>query len=219
MCGRYALKLLAEVLDLPFVEESEFPKSELPWAHYNVCPGTVAPIVDNQGVLRPALWGLIPHWSKEKPKRPLINARLETAPTRSSFRKAWESQRCVVPASGFFEWSDLSGQRVPYFIPPEREGELLWLAGLASYYHPIPEGERRWSYAVLTESSQDSPVADYHDRVPVVLTADEIPDWLQGSKEPPEHRAQLAHPYRVSKKVNTAAVNEPSNLEPASDNA
>lgn len=214
MCGRYALKLLTEVLELPFIEESEFPKAELPWAHYNVCPGTTAPIVDNQGVLRPALWGLIPHWSKEKPKRPLFNARLETAPTRSSFRQAWKSQRCVVPISGFYEWSDISGERAPYFVPSQKSGSLLWLAGLASYYHPTPEAPRHWSYAVLTESSSGSPVAEYHNRVPVAISHSEVPRWLRGSAEIPPGRELLAYPYRVHPKVNAAATNEPSNLEP-----
>ncbi len=216
MCGRYALKLLVDVLDLPFVEESAFPKAELPWAHFNVCPGTEAPIVDKHGVLRPALWGLIPHWSKGKPKRPLINARLETAAASSAFRMAWQSQRCVVPVSGFFEWSDVSGQRRPYFIPSEREGDLLWLAGLASYYFPTPDSERRYSYAVLTENSTGSLVEPYHDRMPVTLAPAQIDAWLHGSEDGPGHRARLGKPYLVSPKVNVAAVNEPSNLEPVS---
>jgi putative SOS response-associated peptidase YedK len=213
MCGRYALKLLADVLELPFVEESEFPAIELPWTHFNVCPGTVAPIVDKHGVLRPALWGLIPHWSKEaRPKRPLFNARLETAATRSSFRMAWSKQRCVVPASGFYEWSDLSGRRAPYFVPPEKDSSLLWLAGLASHF-TAPDGETRWSYAILTEDSQGSTVEPYHDRRPVALTSAEITAWLH-SEDPPGPRSKLGPPYMVSSKVNVAAVNEPSNLQP-----
>jgi putative SOS response-associated peptidase YedK len=214
MCGRYALKLVAGVLELPFVEESEFPALELPWASYNVCPGSQAPIVDKEGVLRPALWGLIPHWSKEAPKRPLFNARLETAATRSSFRTAWSGQRCVVPASGFYEWSDLSGQRAPYFIPPEDEGSLLWLAGLASY-QTLPEGRKRWSYAVLTEDSAGSAVEPYHDRRPVALESAAITAWLRGD-QPPGQRAALGLPYQVSTRVNSASVNDPSNLEPVS---
>lgn len=217
MCGRYALKLLVDVLDLPFVEESEFPKPELPWVSYNVCPGTEAPIVDKHGVLRPALWGLVPHWSKEKPKRPLINARVETAATRSSFRMAWQSQRCAVPISGFYEWSDRSGKRRPYFIPPEQPGETLWLAGLASYYFPDPEGERRYTYAVLTESSEGSPVEPYHDRMPVTLTASQVPRWLSGTDAAPSQAAPVGSPYPVSPKMNSATVNEPLNLDPVAD--
>jgi putative SOS response-associated peptidase YedK len=212
MCGRYALKLLAGVLDLPFVEESAHPQLELPWEHYNVCPGTVAPIVDKHGVLRPALWGLIPHWSKEPPKRPLFNARLETAPERSSFRTAWQSQRCVVPTSGFYEWSDSSGTRQPYFIPPESDGSLLWLAGLAAR-STTPQGEPGWTYAVLTKGSNGTPVEGYHDRIPVMLTPDRVSAWLHGA-DPPAGLHPIGQPYRVSARVNVAAVNEPSNLKP-----
>lgn len=211
MCGRYALKLPAGALELPFVEESEFPKLELPWEHYNVCPGTQAPILDKGGVLRSALWGLIPHWAKEPPKRPLINARLETAATRASFRQAWTDQRCVVPTSGFYEWSEVDGKRAPYFIPPGGQGEsLLWLAGLASY----SKDDQRWSYTVLTEDSQGSPVHPYHDRMPVALRdAAAVTAWLQGGGDPGP-RAILGDPYRVSPKMNAASVNDPSNLDP-----
>lgn len=215
MCGRYALKLLAGALELPFVEESEFPQLELPWTHYNVCPGTVAPIVDKHGVLRPALWGLIPHWSEAPPKKPLFNARLETAAARSSFRTAWSSQRCVVPASGFYEWSDLSGTRAPYFVPPDKDSSLLWLAGLASRWSSS-QGESKWTYAVLTEGSDGSRVQGYHDRVPVVLRVEQVEDWLQGAEPPAQDRLPLGRPYPVSPKMNAAAVNEPSNLTPLS---
>lgn len=212
MCGRYVLKLLPGVLELPFVEESEQPELELPWASYNVCPGTEAPIVDRDGVLRPALWGLIPFWSEAPPKRPLLNARLETAATRNSFRAAWKEQRCVVPTSGFYEWSDLSGTRAPYYVPPPRDGALLWLAGLASRWK-TPEGQKRWTYAVLTESSEGSALEKYHDRMPVTLKEGEVEAWLHGN-DPPGQREPFAQPYRVSSKVNAARVNEPSNLEP-----
>lgn len=213
MCGRYAVKLPASVLDVPFVEESAFPQIELPWVHYNVCPGMQAPIVDKNGVLRPAHWGLLPHWSGDRPpRRPLVNARLETAATRPSFRTAWASQRCVVPVSGFYEWSSLSGERCPYFVPPdEGEGGLLWLAGLACATRETDRAAR-WSYAVLTEASGDSPVEGYHDRVPVALRAASVSDWLQGCQSGPGPRGRLGKPYRVSKKVNSATVNEPSNL-------
>jgi putative SOS response-associated peptidase YedK len=217
MCGRYAVKLLAEVLELPFVEEAAFPELELPWVHYNVCPGMQAPMVDNRGVLRLALWGLIPHWSQHKPPgRPLVNARLETAATRASFRTAWSSQRCAIPVSGFYEWSDLCGERWPYFVP-SRHGELLWLAGLASHLDQPDQGGRRWTFTVLTESSENSVVQPLHDRVPVVLRAEAVPDWLGGQSHPPAGRAALEPPYRVSKRVNAASVNTPDNLRPWED--
>jgi putative SOS response-associated peptidase YedK len=211
MCGRYAVRLLAEVLELPFVEESEFPELELPWAHYNVCPGTTAPIVDSRGVLRPALWGLVPHWSKSPPRRPLFNARLETAATRSSFRTAWASQRCLVPSSGFYEWSDRAGGRRPYFVPPREKDQLLWLAGLASQVQTA--NGPLWTYTVLTESSQGTPVWPYHDRVPVILAPQAVAAWLGGSGTQPGLRGDLGDPYPVSTRVNAAAHNEPSNIE------
>ena len=219
MCGRYALVMLGEVLDLPFVEESEFPQLELPWTHYNVCPGTVAPILDNTGCLRPALWGLVPSGAKTPPKRPLFNARSETAAERSGFRTAWFSQRCAVPTSGFYEWSgDKGSARTPYFVPcgTGRE-ELLWLAGLASRWTD-PQGSSRWTFSVLTESSLDSSVEALHNRIPVALLEKEIPSWLAGRGGLPEHRQKLGQPYQVSKRVNAASHNDASNLE-ASDNS
>jgi putative SOS response-associated peptidase YedK len=119
----------------------------------------------------------------------------------------------VVPTSGFYEWSDVSGARSPYFVPPEKDSSLLWLAGLASRWK-TPEGEPRWTYAVLTESSDSSPLERYHDRMPVTLAPDQVKAWLHSTGEGPGERDAFGRPYRVSKKVNSAAVNEPSNLEP-----
>ncbi len=213
MCGRYALMMTGEILELPFVEESEFPAIQIPWEHYNVCPGTSAPIVDNRGRLRPALWGLIPHWSKTPPSRPLFNARLETAAGKPSFREAWKKQRCAVPTSGFFEWKTEGKQRIPYHFAPVEDRGLLWLAGLASHW-TSPEGDTRWTYTVLTEDSQGTVVEGIHHRQPVMLSLDEVGKWLTGTGNMPSSRAGLKEPYQVSQSVNSAANDSPENLEP-----
>lgn len=213
MCGRYALVMTGEILELPFVEESEFPAIEIPWKHYNVCPATTAPIVTNGGCLRPALWGLIPHWSKTPPSRPLFNARLETAAEKPSFREAWKKQRCAVPTSGFFEWKTEGKQRIPFYFAPVEDHRLLWLAGLASHW-TSPDGDRRWTYSILTESSGGSMVEEIHHRQPVMLAQGDVRAWLTGAGEVPSSREKLRSPYQVSQKVNSAANDSPENIEP-----
>ncbi|MFA5507387.1 MAG: SOS response-associated peptidase [Vulcanimicrobiota bacterium] len=212
MCGRYALVLSGKIADLPFVEISDQLELELPWECYNVAPTMKVPILDSDNRLKFSTWGLIPHWAKEPPKRPLINARVETASEKPSFRDAYRSHRCAVPSSGFFEWTGSSKERMPHFIPPAG-GDLLWFAGLACLRkgpHPI------LSHTVLTRSSEETRVARLHDRCPVTLSQDSLEPWLQGEVGWEELKGgdPFAEPFRVTGRVNKADHDSPENLQP-----
>lgn len=217
MCGRYALILSGKIKELPFVEESATQlELELPWECYNVAPTLKVPILDADRGLKLSVWGMIPHWAKEPPKRPLINARAETAAEKPSFRVAYKSHRCAVPSSGFFEWSGTSKARMPHFIPPS-EGELVWFAGLASRWKH--QNLELLSHCLLTHSSANTTVNALHDRCPVALSEKQVDAWLDGSVEWEDVVAPNPYgtPYRVTTSVNKADNDSPENLEPISE--
>lgn len=213
MCGRYALVLSKEIDDLPFVEESSHLELELPWESYNIAPTQKVPILDRDCSLKLSTWGLIPHWSKQPPKRPLINSRLETAADKPSFRTAYKHHRCAVPAIGFFEWERLGKRSLPYFIPPPK-GKLLWLAGLASYWDS-PELGSLLTHCLLTRDSGATPLESLHHRCPVTLEENSIRGWLQGEvgADTLLSGTNFGVPYRVSDAVNKASWDDPSNIE------
>lgn len=214
MCGRYALVLSGKIKELPFVEVSDQLELELPWECYNVAPTMKVPILDSDGVLKYSTWGMIPHWSKSPPKRPLINARSETAAEKPSFRVAYRDHRCAIPISGFFEWSGPDKDRIPYFIPPAHD-RLLWLAGLASRWRS-PEGQELLTHSILTQTSEGTALATLHDRCPASLQESKVTDWLEGKAALVEALAHtpFAEPYEVTREVNKAANDSPKNLSP-----
>ena len=217
MCGRYALVLTGKIKELPFVEISEQLQLELPFECYNIAPTLKVPILDSDRSLKFSTWGMIPHWSKTPPKRPLINARAETAASKPSFRVAYKNHRCAVPSSGFFEWTGPSKQRVPHFIPPAH-GDLMWFAGLASLWKGPQE---ILSHAVLTRPADETSVSRLHDRCPLTLTAEQIQPWLDGELdwEDVSPDAPFDEPYRVTTAVNKADNDSPINLEPIPESA
>lgn len=214
MCGRYVLELKATLEELPFEEESVQLELELPWECYNIAPTQKVPILDRDFTLRLSLWGLIPHWSKSPPKRPLINARSETVAEKPSFRVAYKRHRCIVPARGYFEWTGKSSERVPHYVPANDDG-LLWFAGIASNWKN-GEQDNLSSFSILTRSSEDTVVHELHHRCPVTLGDDQLRAWLEGELGVEEAcgETRFGTPYRVTTEVNKAGNDHPRNIEP-----
>jgi len=216
MCGRYGISLPTDELSA-LLGGAEVPDEYVP--RYNVAPGQLGwiarfPYDDSPSntapVLIPARWGLQGSTGTDPaPPRP-INARSETVATRGAFREAFRKGRCVVPASGFFEWRRGPAGRTPYWI--HGVGGLLF-AGISI---TLPDGVI--SYAVLTRPSP-AEIARIHDRAPVVLTQGAASAWLDRNTE----RRQLdmlmrdpspslqAHP--VSTRVNKVDQDDPDLLK------
>jgi putative SOS response-associated peptidase YedK len=220
MCGRYSLfedpSRLADILHVR-VEEVLEPR-------FNIAPTQEAPIVtpdaEHERALKMARWGLLPHWADPSTfKATLINARSETAADKPSFRDAFRKGRCVVPASGFFEWrKEEDGPKQPYFIR-RRDGEPLLFAGLSGYNVKGPEPIR--SFTILT--SRPNLLMEYlHDRQPVILLPEQVADWLDTSARSAEQLAPLMEPndpaeleaVPVSRTVNSPTNDRPEVLEP-----
>jgi len=192
MCGRYVSPEQAEIERAWAIGRRNSPPFE---RRYNTTPDTQVPVIrgDESGtlVLDAARWGFVPAWWKDaQPPRNTINARIETAAEKPMWRNAFRQARCVLPAVGWYEWTQASadaqgGKRAPkqpwFFASPD--GGLLALAGLWSA-RTDANGETVLTVAIVTRHAE-GPSADIHARMPVVLPAAAQNQWLN----PSEHDA------------------------------
>jgi putative SOS response-associated peptidase YedK len=211
MCGRYALHANPEVVALQFgLEEApEFKRS------YNICPGGDILIVrldrDGRRVARHNRWGLIPQWAKDPSiGNKLANARGESLLERPAFRDAFRRWRCLVPASGFYEWQAVSGRKQPWHIRPS-DAELFGLAGITAIWNGIR------SVSLITTAPNEL-MAPIHDRMPVIVGPEDYARWLDPESQDAEALMTLVRPYPVARMAARAVgmrVNQPENDDPA----
>ena len=176
MCGRFAFfgkgQFGYESLQLP-----EPPPVE----RYNISPTqNILTIRSSPETGRPewALfhWGLVPSWSKEsKTKHLLINARAEGIEAKPSFRGPVRHRRCIVPASGFYEWRRQGTGKQPYFVRPAA-AEVFALAGIWDHWEG-KQGEVIESVAIITTSANEL-MQPIHDRMPVILGKEDVAAWI-----------------------------------------
>lgn len=176
MCGRFA----RIVSDRKLREKYRLRETPQLQERYNIAPSQpVAAVRDTDEGRELVLlrWGLIPSWSKDdKIGYKLINARSETVAEKPSFRSAFKQRRCVIPASGFYEWAKQgTGRKQPFFISP-RDGELFSFAGLWECWHD-PEGEVVESCTILTTTANEV-MQPIHERMPVILGPSAEEQWL-----------------------------------------
>ena len=148
---------------------------------YNAAPTQSLPVVRGAGAgggREPAMmrWGLVPSWSREgRMKSILINARSETVAHKPAFRDAFRHRRCLVPADGFFEWKHSGRDRLPWLFEPA-DGAPFCFAGLWETWSGGDAGTLE-SFTILTTTPNEN-VADFHDRMPVILPASARELWL-----------------------------------------
>jgi putative SOS response-associated peptidase YedK len=218
MCGRFTIAPLVDLFDRFHVDE-QIP---LPLPRYNVAPSQEVPVVIRNGGNRVAVmqWGLVPSWTKDvQTARKPINARAETLSERPTFRGPLKHHRCLVPATGFYEWKKEGSTRVPYFIHM-RDGALFAFAGLYDLWKDPAGGETR-TFTIIT-TAPNRTLSPIHDRMPAILRVEDEGRWLQlGALDPAALAAILApYPegalevYRVSPKVNSPAYDGPDLVAP-----
>jgi len=224
MCGRYALAQEHEALRIRFgfTEETALPFVHSP--RFNIAPTQIAPIVTNgqEMKLRNMRWGLIPHWAKDPAiGNSLINARADTVAEKPSFRDSFKKRRCLVPATGFFEWKKepLSKSKQPFFIAT-RSRDIFSFAGLWSIWKNPQTAEEMLSYTILTTEPNEL-MSEIHNRMPVILPVEREKDWLDLSASPEFLRGLLApypaallEAFPVSKIVNSPRNDSPDCIAP-----
>ncbi|UOA10554.1 SOS response-associated peptidase [Methylobacter sp. S3L5C] len=175
MCGRFNL-----IATKPQIME-HFSLQRLPdyQPDYNIPPGqkiiAVVRLEDGSNKAVNLHWGLIPSWSKDrKISSHLINARVETLTEKPSFRKAYQQRRCLIPATGFFEWQTTKAGKQPFHIH-QPEYALFAFAGL--WEHWEHQQETVYSCTIITTPA-NAKIAPVHDRMPVIITPDFYNRWL-----------------------------------------
>ena len=158
------------------------PERNLP-ARYNICPtDTIDTVVEEDGKrdLVPMRWGLVPWWWKKRAKDvpATFNARAETISEKPIFRDAFKRRRCLIPASGYYEWQGTPTGKQPYYFSTEN-GSPLSIAGLWDEWKDIETGVPLRSCAMIITTANEF-VAKIHDRMPALLTPYQFDSWLSG---------------------------------------
>lgn len=215
MCGRFAqVEPLAAIIRTYFIEESRAGDSP----RYNIAPGGPVLTVIREGgkrVLDELVWGLVPPWARDPGEaRKMINARAETVGSKPSFRAAFRSRRCLLPATGFYEWKREGRARSPYFIRPV-SGPSFALGGIYEI-RESGEGPGLRTCAIITTPA-NSLMAPIHDRMPAIIPAPCQDVWMDPAT-PLEDALSLLGPYPAGEMeaypVSTL-VNSPANDSPA----
>jgi len=175
MCGRYALHTNPAVIALQF-GVGIVPDFK---ARYNITPSSSILIVredrEHGRVADKYKWGLKPGWAKDASiGNKLANARGETVAEKPSFRAAFKRWRCLVPASGFYEWKTVAGKKHPYYIRPAGD-ELFGFAGITELWKG-PDGPVRTVSLITTEPNEL--MREIHDRMPVIVPRENYAGWL-----------------------------------------
>src|SRR5439155_15824792 len=167
---------------------------DLAGPRYNVAPTQFIPLVrpaaDRPGrEVATAKWGLVPSWAEDPGiGSRMINARSETVATKPAFRSAFKKRRCLVPATGFYEWEKVGAKKLPHLFTVS-DGRPFALAGLWESWHR--DGEELESFTIVTTEANEL-LAKYHDRMPVIVHPNDYDLWLRGA---PQEVGAVLQPY------------------------
>jgi putative SOS response-associated peptidase YedK len=224
MCGRftqsYTWRELVELYRLTQPARNLRPR-------YNIAPTTaidVMRLAETGPELVSMRWGLIPGWWKKTAKEvpSTFNARAETVAQKPMFRSAFKRTRCIVPASGYYEWRKVDGGKQPYFISAA-DGALLSIAGLWDQWKDPETGEAISSATLIVAAANDF-TRCIHDRMPVMLGRQDHDAWLTRKAGVELLRPApnvLLRMWPVSKRVNASGRgdDDPGLIEPVADQA
>jgi putative SOS response-associated peptidase YedK len=182
MCGRFTQRYtwdeIEELYDLMGAARNL-------QAHYNIAPtdavDVVTPAHDGGNRLASMRWGLIPSWWKKTIKEvpASFNARAETVAEKPMFRDAFRRHRCIIPASGYYEWLKVPDGRQPYYFS-SADGGVLSIAGLWDRWSNPQTGEPVISCTMVITNA-NAFVRSIHDRMPVLLEPADFGTWLAGA--------------------------------------
>ena len=221
MCGRFTLfepdKVLAKVFGISGIP-SLSPR-------YNIAPSQPVAAVRAASAgtgreLALLRWGLIPSWSKDPAiGNRLINARAETVTEKPSFRNTFKRHRCLIPASGFYEWQRLERGKQPYFVRMS-DWRPFAFAGLWDRWEGPEEGAIE-TCTILTTAA-NTVLSPIHDRMPVILPPAHYDRWLDPALKEPDTLTSLLVPFPpdemlafpVSLRVNAPSTDDAGCIAP-----
>lgn len=219
MCRRYALKVIDLTGQVRLIMDADirFP------SHFNIAPSSTNPVIvsaPDGNHLRMMEWGLIPHWAKDIRTLPRpANARAESLAEKPMFRGLLAHHRCVVPASGFYEWKKEGTRKLPFYFH-RKDDALLTFAGLYDFWQ-APSGETRQTYTIITTAANEL-MAPIHDRMPAILTDEGVQRWLSRDVLSSVAMKEMLVPdasdrmetFLVSPRVNSTAMDDEQLIAP-----
>ena len=220
MCGRFALNINETELRSHFALKNGFVFKE----KYNIAPTQTIPVIILSQLGLPELvfmrWGLIPSWQKEVNVSNTVgyfNARVETLAEKPTFKQAFTQRRCLIPATGFYEWRLIHERKQPFFIYLKHQ-PLFALAGIWAM-PTVTTGLP--TCAIITQATQEnSSMAAIHSRMPVIVPLSQYQTWLNPRTKMPDMlpsilstEAEFGY-FPVSLQVNSAKFNHPDCLRP-----
>ncbi|NOT97662.1 MAG: SOS response-associated peptidase [Sideroxydans sp.] len=223
MCGRFALNENPLKIAEHFKLSGEVNLSP----SFNIAPSlkiaTITDDAEGERHLTKMRWGLIPSWAKDASiGNKLSNARGETVAEKPSFRSAFKYRRCLIPASGFYEWKTDKSIKYPWYISL-KSGDPMAFAGLFEAWQPA-EGEAIHTCCIITTAA-NTLMESIHDRMPVILNPDQWDTWLSPKERQADKLTPLIVPYAsepmqawpVSRELNRVGLrNDAGLIEPIS---
>lgn len=173
MCGRFALYASESEIKLHFHLQQGFSMR----SKYNIPPDQMIPVICEWGTrIEFCRWGFIPSWAKGSlNQRGHINARSETILEKPTFKSAFKNRRCLIPASGYYEWRALRDYKQPYYIYLKNK-PLFAFAGIWSIWQ-CEKGQSHYTCAIITSNASEQ-LQPVHDRMPVIVNPENYIKWL-----------------------------------------
>jgi len=218
MCGRYSLINIDELGNRFRI----FDPSIGFRSHFNIAPGSTNPvIIQHEHIEAVSMqWGLVPHWSKDvrAVHRP-INARAESLTEKPMFRGLLKDKRCLVPATGFYEWKKEGTRKIPFYLHLKHD-PLFAFAGLYDIWNN-PAGQGLHTYTIITTEPNDL-MTPIHNRMPAILKREDEDRWLSGNALTGDEMREILAPYPpgemesylVSERVNNPRVDDGQLIQP-----
>ena len=214
MCGRYEINATPQELRAHFGDlvPAESWQAFTAFSSYNVAPSLSVPVVrfskrSGENVIDRLTWGFQPQWAK----RSWINARSDTLFESTAFREAAKKRRCLIPATGWYEWQETGGKRKqPYYLHLD---DVFAFAGVWTA-RKLNESDWQTTFAIITTDA-GGVAAQIHDRMPLVMNAQDYAAWLNPLTAEP---AALLSPFdaaRLEAHPVSTVVNDPKNDTPA----
>ncbi len=224
MCGRYVVAYDPDTLVSGFSLARVVPFAR----RWNIAPQSAVPVVyetrEGERVLDLMRWGLVPHWARDPSiGHKLNNARAEGVFDKPSFRQAVRRRRCLLPASGFYEWQPGATARAPkqpwYFT--SADGSPLAMAGLFEAWRAAPDGDWLLTCCVVTVAA-NALMAPVHDRMPALLAPSQWALWLSRAETGTAMLAPMLAPcapdwlraWPVSRAVSPGSAEGPALVDP-----
>jgi putative SOS response-associated peptidase YedK len=207
MCGRFALA----TTELELKAHFELSRGCIMNYRYNIAPSQMIPVIKNQAQIDFLRWGLIPFWGKDQSKMAgYINARAETLFEKPSFKKLIARQRCIIPATGYYEWALIKDKKQPFYIQLKTGLETSKLFGMAGIWEQD-------TCAIITVAAHCD-LTKLSDRMPLVLSQEFYSLWLsekttqaqlQSILDTQKSESFYYEAYPVSPKINNPRFDTP----------